>query len=279
MRCHLCGEASAVAVRTLPSLQTGAPYTLKRCGACGSEGFDLGEHPVDLAALYDAEDPAPEYVRFRRQRYWGAEVARIERLHHGPVRSVLDIGCRTGDFLLHWPADRRRVGVELSEKNAAVAVARGLEVVQRPIEEYAPAERFDAITLYAVLEHLPDPRAMLARFPALTRPGAVATIMVPTHESGKRRLLDAAGRRWHMYNPPLHLSFPSRRWLDAAMGELGFRLASRRWTSGGMFNPLRRVPLLAGAWSRAMHLADTHGPLCRTPLFDHLYSYYVRTGE
>jgi SAM-dependent methyltransferase len=277
MRCHLCGAGAAVAVRSLPSLQTGAPYTLRRCGRCGSEGFDVGEHPVDLAALYDAEDPAPEYVQFRRQRYWASEVARIERLHHGPVRSVLDVGCRTGDFLLHWPADRRRVGVELSEKNAAVAASRGLEVVQRPIEDYEPGERFDAITLYAVLEHLPDPRAMLARFPALTTPGAIAAIPVPSPESGKRMLLDAVGRRWHMYNPPLHLSFPSRRWLDATMAELGFRLRSRRWTSGGMFNPVRRIPLAAGAWSRAMHVADTRGPLCRVPLFDHLYSYYVRS--
>ncbi|HEU4698109.1 MAG TPA: class I SAM-dependent methyltransferase [Gemmatimonadales bacterium] len=274
--CRLCGAAAPRAVRRIPSHQTGDPYTLYACGACRSELFDPAEHDVDIAALYDAEEVPREYATFRRQRYWADEVRRLERLHGATVRSVLDVGCRTGDFLLHWPADRRRVGVELSERAAAVATARGLDVVRRPIEAYQPDRPFDVVTPYAVLEHLVDPLAMLARLPALLESGGILAILVPTHQSVKSRLLSRVGRRWHMYNPPLHLSFLSHELLDRLLAGHGLQLVERRWTSGGMVNPFRRVPVASGAWSRLMHLVDTRSPVRRVALFDHLYSYYRR---
>lgn len=275
--CRLCGALSIRAVGAFVSHQTGAPYTLYACDACRSELFDPDEHPVDLEALYASEEPSEMYRRFRRVLVWAHEVRLLERLSGGPVHSVLDVGCRTGDFLMHWPSSLRRVGVELSAPAAGIARERGLTVVQRPIEQYTPEEPFDVVTLYAVLEHLTRPLEMLQRLPHLVAPHGVVGILIPTHQSLKRRLLTRLGRRWHMYNPPLHLSFLSHQLLDSIMQDLGFRLADRRYTSGGMVDPFARVPLARSAWRRGMHAVDAYSPLNRVPVFDHLYSYYTGT--
>lgn len=274
--CRLCGASSIRAVGAFVSHQTGAPYTLYACEACRSELFDPDEHPVDLEALYASEEPSETYRRFRRVLMWSHEVRLLKGLSVGPVRSVLDVGCRTGDFLMHWPAGVRRVGVELSAPAARVAQERGLAVVQSPIEHYSPNEPFDVVTLYAVLEHLAWPLEMLRRLPHLVAPHGVVGILIPTHQSLKQRLLTRLGRRWHMYNPPLHLSFLSYQLLDCIMQGLGFRLAARRYTSGGMVDPFAHVPILRSLWRRGMHALDAHTALNRLPIFDHLYSYYVR---
>lgn len=217
------------------------------------------------------------YRTFRRVAMWAHQVRLLQRLSVGPVRSVLDIGCRTGDFLMHWPSGVRRLGVELSAPAARIAQERGLAVVQSPIEQYSPEEPFDVVTLFAVLEHLPRPLTMLQRLPQLVAPHGVVGILIPTHQSLKQRLLTRWGRRWHMYNPPLHLSFLSYQLLDAVMQGLNFQLVGRRYTSGGMVDPLARIPLVRSAWRRAMFAVDAYSPLNRVPVFDHLYSYYTRT--
>lgn len=275
--CRLCGAPRLRAVRTFLSLQTGAPYTLFACDGCRSELFDPDEHPVNIEGLYAAEEPPELYRQFRRIAVWSNEVRRLTRLAGGEVRSILDIGCRTGDFLMHWPSDRRRVGVELSAPSARIAQERGLEVAQSPIERFEPGVPFDVVTLYAVLEHLAQPLRMLERLPGLVAHSGVVGIMIPTHQSIKQRILSRRGRRWHMYNPPLHLSFLSHQRLDAVMEALGFRLLDRRYTSGGMVDPFARVPLVRSVWRRAMFAVDAYSPLNRLPVFDHLYSYYTRT--
>lgn len=275
--CRLCGASSLRPAATFVSHQTGAPYTLYACDACRSELFDPDEHPVDLEALYASEEPSEMYRRFRRVLVWSHEVRLLQRLSVGPVRSVLDVGCRTGDFLMHWPTGVRKVGVELSAPAARVARERGLAVVQSPIEQYSPEEPFDVVTLYAILEHLARPLTMLQRLPQLVAPHGVVAILIPTHQSLKQRLLTRLGRRWHMYNPPLHLSFLSYQLLDSLMQGLDFQLAGRRYTSGGMVDPFARIPLVRSAWRRGMHVVDAHSGLNRLPVFDHLYSYYVRS--
>jgi trans-aconitate methyltransferase len=207
---------------------------------------------------------------------WSHQVRLLERLSARPIGSVLDIGCRTGDFLMHWPSGLRKRGVELSAPAARIARERGLEVIRSPIEHYSPEEPFDVVTLYAVLEHLVRPVRMLERLPQLVSPNGLVAIMIPTHQSLKPRLLTRQGRRWHMYNPPLHLSFLSRQLLDSVMQTLGFRLAARRYTSGGMVDPFAHIPVLRSFWRRGMHILDAHTGLNRLAIFDHLYSYYAR---
>jgi SAM-dependent methyltransferase len=254
-------------------------YTLYGCRACGSACFDPGEHDVDLPRVYEEHarctlggDPGSPPVSY----YWRRQVEILTRLHAGPVRSVLDVGCRTGDFLLHWPAEVERVGVELSPRAAEIAERRGLRVLRGFVEDLGLARAFDVVGCYALIEHLREPLAFLDRLPALLNPGGVLAVLVPTRQCLKHTVLHLAGVHWHMYSPPQHLGFVSRRRLDEVLAGLGLRLVRRRYTSGGTFRPLARVPRLATLFDRVMLRLDHASPLNRVPLFDHMYSFYAK---
>jgi len=280
--CAICGEEpGSRAARLIRSPYVDKTYTLHACDRCNSLTFDIREHDVDVASIYEGmAEPGTSVTadtgESKPSRYWKDQVALVSRLARGPVRSVLDVGCHTGDFLMHWPAEVRRVGIELADNAAAVAKSRGLTIKQGYIEDIEIDERFDAVTCYALVEHLADPAAFLRRLSALAADQGVVAILIPTHECLKQRLATWFGRRWYMFCPPLHLSFLGRRHLDRVMAEQGFRLTARRYTSGGLVNPFSSVRVLGRLFSRSMYLLDTRTPFNRLPVFDHMYSYYKR---
>lgn len=277
MICRLCGSQQVIALRNVESPHFDLDYTLYECGDCRSAFFDIDQHKVDLEKLYAdvATTKADIYEGpFKPSRYWQHETALIRRCTKIPIHSVLDVGCRTGDFLKHWPADIQRVGVELSARSAEVARSRGLVIHHGFLEETEFDQSFDAVTCYAVIEHLANPTAFMARLARLVNPGGVLAIMIPTRECLKRRLVDALGKRWHMYCPPQHLNFISRVLMDQSLLGRNFGLERRRYTSGGMFNPLGAIPIVNKVGAKLMEINDRHSPVNILPIFDHMYSYY-----
>jgi SAM-dependent methyltransferase len=275
--CPLCGSRRTRPGRRYRSPFVDAFYTLHACRTCGSASFDPLEGPADLRRIYEAwaEATTSGYAAPHPDSpYWRSQVQTLRRLSARRVRSVLDVGCRTGDFLLHWREGEERVGVELADTAAEIAERRGLHVVRGFVERARFDHRFDVVSCYAVVEHLREPQHFLRSLPRLLEPGGVLVVMVPTRECLKRLLLDALHLRWHMYSPPQHLSFPSRARLDGILAEEGLALVRRTYTSGGLFNPLRRLPRANAAFDRLMMRLDHASALSRLPLFDHMYSFY-----
>jgi SAM-dependent methyltransferase len=105
------------------------------------------------------------------------------------------------------------------------------------------SETFDAVTLWDVLEHLPDPHAALAELSRVLRPGG--RILLTTGDVGSlaARL---SGARWHLYSLPEHLFFYSRRSLRLLLETHGFRVESLRaessvYTLGYLVERLRKT--------------------------------------
>lgn len=311
--CHICGAPDAAPHRSIQSPFLDASYTLFRCGACGSAFFDADEHAIDLAEFYNRSEFSAPAAPFVRSRAWDGQVRQITVLlgrRPGPYR-ILDVGSRTGDFLLHWDPVHGRTGVELNAANAALARERGLDVHCEKAEHLRFERPFTVVTCFAVLEHIPRPRPFLEALASLVEPGGVLTIMVPFYDSWLRRRLDRTGTYWHMYAPPGHVSYYSRSFLDSFYGDRGFKLVRRYYSSGGMAanyapwspgvrllkegsfaslrsyfehaiqgrplprvaRPLRVLQLMHHA---AVELAEQYTPLTRVPYYDHLYSYYVK---
>jgi SAM-dependent methyltransferase len=278
--CTICSSRSLKALKKVKSPYTHKDYTLYQCATCKSRLFDVNEHPsVDLGEHYDARAQGPDYWRtdFRRSAYWSREVTLIKKLYGGNPRSVLDIGCRTGDFLLHWPQEVTKCGVELSTHSAFIATKRGLDVRQGFLEETEFSRGFDIVTGYAIIEHLAAPQRFLNKFADLVNHKGILVIMVPSYETLKTKTLDLLGIPWHMYSPPEHFSLYSRVFLDCYLKSRDFVLSRRRYTSGGMFNPFRSFPLFGHVFGKAMWYIDAYSPLRYLPIFDHMYSYYVKS--
>lgn len=276
MVCKFCHSPRVTIRRDIRSSHHERTYHLYACRDCGCHFFDLDQHGVSLKDLYDdlsvtrGEFP----LEFVPSKKWARQVRLIHRLHGKPVKSVLDVGCRTGDFLLHFGPETERVGVEVSDEFAGIARQRGLEVHNDFLENVEFQRKFEAVTSYAILEHLEDPVKFLDSLDGILETGGILVVMVPAYRSLKRKILDLAGRRWHMYTPPEHLNFFSPAFLDRFLKSRGYRRVRREYTSGGMILSSGHGSMTRRLLQKLVQVLD-HSGMNRLPLFDHMYSYYI----
>jgi len=106
-------------------------------------------------------------------------------LHPGTV--ILDVGCYDGRFLSQLPSELIRQGVDID----ALAIMRGLardpalELVHSAFDKFSLSRRPEVITMFHVLEHLPDPIAVLRRLHEVAADSVRLIIEVPILEGGQ----------------------------------------------------------------------------------------------
>jgi SAM-dependent methyltransferase len=86
---------------------------------------------------------------------------------------TLEAGCGTGLILRSLAAcSRHAIGIDLSAGMLKMARARGLDVIQSPIEALPFAdETFDTVASFKVLAHVSEIERALAELARVTRPG------------------------------------------------------------------------------------------------------------
>lgn len=282
MVCKFCESEHVDDLRKIQSPYSEEKYTLYECRDCKQRFFRMDERENSrdiLKKLYDGQAEKNKNIyglEFMTSKYWKNEVKEITALHPGEIHSVCDIGCRTGDFLLHWPNRIERVGVELSEYASGVAQQRGIRVVRDFVENASFEHPFDVVSCYALLEHLENPKDVLDTFGRICNPGGILVILVPAFDTWKQHKIWKKGNEcWHMYSPLAHLNFFTKEWLVEYLST-DFELLHYKYTTGGMVNPLRGIPLLSWVGSRLMWLWDITRFTNQKPVFDHLYLYLRR---
>ena len=125
---------------------------------------------------------------------------------------LLDLGCGDGEYMefMHncgWHV----VGVEPDSQAVARAEKKGLEVYQGDVlTARLPRDRFDAITMNHVIEHVAKPTVVLRKCRDLLKPGGVLVMVTPNNESyGHRRF----GKDWRGLEPPRHMNIYNERCL------------------------------------------------------------------
>ncbi|MBI2443826.1 MAG: class I SAM-dependent methyltransferase [Candidatus Magasanikbacteria bacterium] len=173
--------------------------------AGGRHGFGYSDYDADKAAMRGT------FLQY---------LDRLERLL--PARGrLLDVGAATGYFVkLAGERGWQGSGVEPSDYAAGRGRAQGLDVQTGTLDTVTGAENyFDVITLWDVIEHLPNPQAALERVLVLLKPGGILAINTPDAGSWYALLL---GRFWHQLVPPEHLVYFNPRNLSALLSALGF---------------------------------------------------------
>jgi len=119
-------------------------------------------------------------------------------------KTLLDVGCGTGDFLQTAQKDNWSVlGIEPNDHARKIANQKTNESVYN-IEQLLKFNEhsFDVITLWHVLEHLPNLEDQLAIFKRLLKPNGSLIVAVPNHKS-----YDALHYKnfWAAFDVPRHL--------------------------------------------------------------------------
>lgn len=134
--------------------------------------------------------------------------------------SLLDIGAGTGDFLKLAANDGWNVfGSEPSSQARALAKIKKLALEESTSS--FPEESFDVITMWHVLEHVPNLEEQIAELRRLLKSDGLLVIAVPNFKS-----YDAIHYKehWAAYDVPRHLYHFSRRSIRKIFPKKGFEL-------------------------------------------------------
>jgi 2-polyprenyl-3-methyl-5-hydroxy-6-metoxy-1,4-benzoquinol methylase len=185
----------------------------------------------------------------------------------GPAtgRRLLDVGAYCGYFLeVARESGFRAEGLELSRWAANHARAQGFTVHAEPLQALAGgSERYEVLTLWDVVEHLPDPREQLAAARTLLLPGG--RLYLSTIDTGSL-LARVLGARWP-WLMDMHLVYFDRPTISALLEEAGFRVTGIRTyshtVSAGYL--LRKIAASFPALSPLAHgvarVIPTHWPI------------------
>ena len=226
-RCAICGSGDARPVFDK------AGYRLVRCGSCDLVYVANPPSTEELARIYSFASGYHSELQSRRlERLHSAEAQAHQAIvdaHAAPGR-VLDVGCSVGSYLrvardAGWDA----VGLEFSKDSSEVARSEhGLEVVTGTLGERPfTASSFDLVTLWDVIEHVPDPLGTMAQVHELLKPGGLVAITTPNIDGLFPRAsypLARLVRYWPHPEPPHHLFQFSKRTMQRLLEDAGFEL-------------------------------------------------------
>jgi len=248
--CNLCGRDNNENIATQRGLH------IVRCRTCGLVYVNprpTAEQVAVLYADYHARDGANAGSWDRLMSRVFGEAADLlcgTRKTSGSGR-VLDVGCGFGGFVdlmrtRGWDAE----GVDPSQAVVDAARRNGRPVRLGTLEAFsADAGPYDAITMFYVLEHLPDPMGALRKSFDLLVPGGTLVMRVP-HTTPIVRLLAPVGCGGELYDPPFHLYDFAPPVLQEMLRRVGF--VDIRTFPGQPTVPSRPGPRLAASFFGAV---------------------------
>jgi 2-polyprenyl-3-methyl-5-hydroxy-6-metoxy-1,4-benzoquinol methylase len=237
-RCWVCGAEDAEPYKersvtralvpedlAITDSNYGATLALRRCRRCSfifAEGGDLSE----LLGLYEKlSDPGYEGSQDSRVLQMRWLIERALRARPG-AKTLLDVGAAAG--LLVKLARERGLDAQGVEPSyalvAAAARLHGVDLIQGTVpHERLRGARFDIVFLADVIEHVPDPVALLRDARELVAPGGALLVVTPDVASLARLLL---GKRWWHFRLA-HVGYFDARSLSEASARAGLLVEGR----------------------------------------------------
>ena len=195
-------------------------FTVVECERCGL-GF-LNPRPtiVEMQKHYPAEyfrNPSTSSNARYMQRRFRRQASYLKQIENrAGVKRLLDVGCADGAFprfmaARGWQAE----GVEISEVAQQI---RDFPVHTQEFQDIAVNEpSYDAVTAWAVLEHVHDPMAYFRKASAVLKKDGLFVFLAPNFAS-------AASRELFCEDVPRHIYFYTRETVRQYLEKNGLRL-------------------------------------------------------
>lgn len=236
VNCPVCGDVSSrqlFLVKDYTRAITQDRFGVRRCRRCGCGYLSPRPSEEEIGRFYNdsyfwsheghAGPITPEKIVVTRKTQLEAKAACLGDM---PPGRLLDIGTQKGEFLWFmaqsgWQVD----GVEISEgipNHFGQPIRYGNFLTMD-----LPVAAYDCITMWAVLEHVHQPRAFVQKVSDLLRPGGRFVVLVTNFNS-------VQGRWFRGDDYPRHLTLFTRRSLIRLLANAGLTV-SRMWTDQKIF--------------------------------------------
>jgi SAM-dependent methyltransferase len=268
--CLVCGSARSTSwavARDIEYHTTTDEFVYRECRDCGVLFID----PVPdqrLSEIYPrnyysyTRPPASVAARIKAwldRRFFRSVLRKLAR----PRLCVLDVGGGAGHELSTLrdadPRIARTQIVDLDPGAEQLAIANGHAYFCGRVEDYETVDRFDLILLLNLIEHVRDPRAVLAKAKQLLAPGGVILLKTPNFRALDARLFRNAS--WAGLHCPRHWVLFTRDSFTRLVDELGLSVLSSSYTQGAPFWAASTL-----GWLAARRLARVSR---ERPVFDH----------
>ncbi len=232
-------------------------YSILRCMQCGHcfVGNRMEGEVLEASygeSYYEGDCGYTNYLANMEKRAKGFK-ARLDSIEHYVEKRgrLLDIGCAVGIFVkvakdAGWDAkgyERSAWAVDYGRTTLGVDITHGSGQDDVFQDEY-----FDVITFWDALEHVENPKGMIALASRWLRPGGLLALNTVNGSSFGARL---AGKQWRHLAPPHHLQFYTRSSLKYLLTHSGFDVLDTR-VEGVCFSA-RREP---GGPTKVMNTAE-----------------------
>ncbi|MGM4906232.1 class I SAM-dependent methyltransferase [Tardiphaga sp. 866_E4_N2_1] len=223
--CLLCKSTAFTSLYEVTDTNQGTPgrWEILSCDQCHLGVLSPFPKPQEVAGFYSDQFYTESGQRFRGWMEWlraGLASLRgrsLNRLAQKRGR-LLDFGSGSGHFARAQSAQGWEV-VALDPYSGAASESSSFELVDDWVKLKYPDASFDAVTLWYVVEHLSNPRAMVREFKRVLKPGGILVLAQQDFESVQARVF---GPRWLFLDPPRHLWQFSAKTLGALVEQEGF---------------------------------------------------------
>ena len=202
-----CGDCSFVFVN--PRIRNSELYKLYSDHYFTSRSENYGYQDYELTS----------HLRNKTFQRWISEILPFVSKDKGPV---LDIGCASGAFVeLMLEKGWETEAIELDHGMIKKLKEKNIKVSERPFEEFVSDKKFKLITMFDVLEHIPDLKTTFQKFHDLLDDDGVVVLITPDFGATQRKIF---GKKWFQFKPLEHIQYFSAETLAKAITPYGLTL-------------------------------------------------------
>ncbi len=232
--CPVCGNSNG------EGTITNGCFTYTKCSNCSLLYMNPCLNDELVSGGFTDDDP-------ENKEYWSLVVSKSlvntrpkpDPLRHRILRDIipikaqgrlLDVGCSNGDFLQDASHFYTVEGLEINDRTAGIARAKGFTVHTCPIEDLPTDVLYDVITFNQLLYGLKHPLTLFKEAKRLLKPGGILYINTPHSDSMAMKIYK--GRHCHiLWKADLNVF--NKKSLSIAAGRVGFQMKTfyTEWTN------------------------------------------------
>ncbi|HEY1038691.1 MAG TPA: class I SAM-dependent methyltransferase [Bacteroidia bacterium] len=215
-KCIVCGSSNFEPfIKCKDFTVSHETFEIQKCSSCGFRFTSPRPSSTEIGPYYKSED----YIShsntktglIHKMYHWVRSYTLIKKLqlvmtHSVKQGTILDFGCGTGAFLSVCKQNKWNVfgmepdpdAREIAKETNGISSASSIQ----DFDQQFPGERFDAITMWHVLEHVHDLEELFAFFNQRLKEKGALIIAVPNCSSYDAKKY---GEFWAAYDVPRHL--------------------------------------------------------------------------